>query len=153
MPAHRERLLRAARGMCASREEAEDLVQETFARVLDKPRFLRGDDDAGYLLRVLRNTWINDLRRRRREFAPAAFDEALSVSDHGSDPFVSVSTVDLLQDAVSRLSPVLRETLLAVDVLGLSYDQTASVLGTRIGTVMSRLHRARHAAASALQDE
>ncbi|MDE3132176.1 MAG: hypothetical protein KGL16_13585, partial [Acidobacteriota bacterium] len=54
---HLDRLYRAAWSLCGSREEAEDLVQETFARVLLKPRFLRSEDDIGYLLRVLRNTF------------------------------------------------------------------------------------------------
>jgi RNA polymerase sigma-70 factor (ECF subfamily) len=55
---HVDRLYRAAWALCGSREDAEDLVQETFAKVLAKPRFLRNDDDLGYLLRVLRNTFV-----------------------------------------------------------------------------------------------
>src|SRR5579863_2800687 len=50
---HLDRLYRAAWSLCGSREDAEDLVQETFARVLLKPRFLHSEDDIGYLLRVL----------------------------------------------------------------------------------------------------
>src|SRR3954451_9355174 len=53
---HVDRLYRAAWALCGSREDAEDLVQDTFARVLAKPRLIRNDDDLGYLLRVLRNT-------------------------------------------------------------------------------------------------
>jgi branched-subunit amino acid aminotransferase/4-amino-4-deoxychorismate lyase len=61
---HIDRLYRAAWGLCGSREDAEDLVQETLALVLRKPRFLRSDDDVGYLLRVLRNTFsVNGARR------------------------------------------------------------------------------------------
>ena len=52
-----DRFYRAARGLCGSREEAEDLVRELFARVLRKPRVLRFEDDLGYLLRVLRTTF------------------------------------------------------------------------------------------------
>ena len=52
--------------MCGSLEEAEDLVQETFARVLRKPRILRTDNDLGYLLRVLRNTFISTRRAASR---------------------------------------------------------------------------------------
>ena len=63
---HIDRLYRAAWGLCGSREEAEDLVQETFARVLRKPRLLRSDDDLGYLLRVLRNTFFSQRRAAAR---------------------------------------------------------------------------------------
>ena len=63
---HVDRLYRAAWSLCGSREEAEDLVQETFARVLLKPRFLRNDDDIGYLLRVLRNTFVSSRRAASR---------------------------------------------------------------------------------------
>ena len=63
---HIDRLYRAAWGLCGSREEAEDLVQETFARVLRKPRMLRSEDDIGYLLRVLRNTFFSQRRTAAR---------------------------------------------------------------------------------------
>src|SRR5436309_16129000 len=63
---HLDRLYRAAWGLCGSREEAEDLVQDTYARVLSKPRMIRNDDDLGYLLRVLRNTFISRHRTASR---------------------------------------------------------------------------------------
>src|ERR671934_2202317 len=53
---HRPRLIRAAYAMCGSRDDAEDLVQETFERILRRPRFVQRDRDVAYLLRVLRNT-------------------------------------------------------------------------------------------------
>ena len=54
---HFDRLFRAAWALCGSREDAEDLVQDTYARVLARPRVVRNDDDLGYLLRVVRNTF------------------------------------------------------------------------------------------------
>jgi len=59
---HVDRLYRAAWGLCGSREDAEDLVQETFARVLSRPRLIHGDDDLYYLMRVLRNTFLTSRR-------------------------------------------------------------------------------------------
>lgn len=56
---HLDRLYRAAWALCGSREAAEDLVQDTYARVLARPRFLRHENDLGYLLRVLRNTFLS----------------------------------------------------------------------------------------------
>jgi DNA-directed RNA polymerase specialized sigma24 family protein len=63
---HTARLYRAAYGLCGSRQDAEDLVQDTFERVLKRPRFLRRDEDLVYLLRVLRNTWISSRRAKRQ---------------------------------------------------------------------------------------
>src|ERR1700729_4157559 len=63
---HIDRLYRAARALCRSREEAEDLVQETFARVLRRPRTLTADDDIGYVLRTLRNTFLSTRRTASR---------------------------------------------------------------------------------------
>jgi len=63
---HFDRLYRAAWALCGSREDAEDLVQETYAHVLRRPRLLRSDEDLGYLLRVMRNTHFSGHRASRR---------------------------------------------------------------------------------------
>ena len=63
--------------MCGSREDAEDLVQETYAKVLAKPRFLRNDDDLGYLLSVLRNTFASSYRTAARRPRTEALPEHL----------------------------------------------------------------------------
>src|SRR3954447_13010146 len=74
---HFDRLFRAAWAMCGSREDAEDLVQDTYARVLGKRRFMRGEDDLGYLLRVLRNTHVSRLRAANRRLRPGPLWEDL----------------------------------------------------------------------------
>ena len=66
---HIDRLYRAAWSLCGSREEAEDLVQETFERVLRRPRFLHAEDDLGYLLRVREATITTRLYRARQRVA------------------------------------------------------------------------------------
>src|SRR5688572_33492853 len=69
---HRPRLIRAAYAMCGSRDDAEDLVQETFERVLRRPRFVQRDRDVAYLLRVMRHTLGAQARvAERRRTAPA----------------------------------------------------------------------------------
>src|SRR5437764_11698033 len=80
---HYDRLYRAAWALCGSREDAEDLVQDTYARVLARPRWVRREDDAGYLLRVLRNTFVatRRARARRPHAAPGAEPEALDLPD------------------------------------------------------------------------
>ncbi len=79
---HVDRLYRAARTMCNSREEAEDLVQETFARVLQRPRFLHSEDDIGYLLQVLPNTFVSGRRTAGRRPQPSeAPDDLMRIED------------------------------------------------------------------------
>src|SRR5947209_15300262 len=76
---HFDRLFRAAWALCGSREDAEDLVQETYARVLRKRRLLRGDDDLGYLLRVLRNTHFSRVRAAGRGVRPEPLPDDLDL--------------------------------------------------------------------------
>jgi len=84
---HLPRLYRAARAWTRSREEAEDLVQETYARVLARPRLLRGEDELGYLLRALRKTLISQLRaQRRRPATVELIDETAVEARAGGDP-------------------------------------------------------------------
>src|SRR6516225_1077948 len=64
LPDHIDKLFRAAWAMCGSRHDAEDLVQETFANVLKRPRFLRDGNERGYLMRALRNTYADGYRRK-----------------------------------------------------------------------------------------
>src|SRR5256885_6190758 len=81
---HVDRLYRAAWALCGSREDAEDLVQETFARVLARPRVLRGEDEGGdlyYLLRVLRNTFLTGRRTASRRPKTVATLEDIAVAD------------------------------------------------------------------------
>src|SRR6476659_10608931 len=79
---HLDRLYRAAWALCGSREDAEDLVQETYARILGRPRLLRNEDDLGYLLRALRNTFLNQKRAESRRLRPDPLHEQLDlVSD------------------------------------------------------------------------
>jgi RNA polymerase sigma-70 factor (ECF subfamily) len=144
LPDHRDRLFRAACAMCSSREDAEDLVQETYVSVLKRPRFVRHDEDLAYLLRVLRNTWINSHRSRARQPPTVLLDETIDFAiDHRADPTMSVIEMRAIYQAVQQLTPPLRDTLVAVDIVGLSYKQAARALGTREGTIMSRLYRAR----------
>jgi RNA polymerase sigma-70 factor, ECF subfamily len=145
---HVDRLYRAAWALCGDRHDAEDLVQETYARVLARPRFLRRGDDLGYLFRVLRNTYVSWLRRASRRPAEVAFDEARPM---GGDGIEAVLDAQELFAAIARLPGWARETVVMVDVAGLSYAEAAAVLGIKEATVATRLHRARRRVAGALE--
>jgi RNA polymerase sigma-70 factor (ECF subfamily) len=141
---HIDRLYRAAWALCGSREDAEDLVQETYAQLLKRPRLLRGDDDLGYLLRALRNTFLNQKRTESRRLRSDPLPEQLDlVADpRAREPQSAVEAAELYA-AIAALPDDFRDVLVAVDVAGLSYKEAAKALKTKEGTVMSRLYRAR----------
>jgi RNA polymerase sigma-70 factor (ECF subfamily) len=148
---HLDRLYRAAWGLCGSREDAEDLVQETFARVLRKPRLLRAEDDLGYLLRALRNTFFSQRRAavRRAQTSPLPDDLQL-VADRRAVRAESRLESAELYAAISALPEDFRDALIAIDVAGLSYREAARTLRVRKATITTRLHRARQRIAQAL---
>jgi RNA polymerase sigma-70 factor, ECF subfamily len=150
---HIDRLFRAAWALSGSRAEAEDLVQETFARVLERPRFVRRGSDLAYLMRVLRNTWVDFHRARSARPDTSGPPEAVEwIVDRAGDPGEVALDVQMAYEAMRELSPPLREAIAAVDVLGLSYRDAAKALRIRQGTVMSRLSRARERIAAALEE-
>jgi len=141
---HLDRLFRAAWALCGSREDAEDLVQDTYASVLARPRFLRNEDDLGYLLRALRNTFLNRKRSESRRLQPGPLPEQLDlVADpQARRPDDALAAAELYA-TIAALPDDFRDVLVAVDIAGLSYKETAHALRIREGTVMSRLYRAR----------
>jgi RNA polymerase sigma-70 factor, ECF subfamily len=151
---HIDRLYRAAWSLCGSREEAEDLVQETFTRVLQKPRILHSEDDLGYLLRVLRNTFFSQRRAaaRRPQTAPLP-DELDLVEDPAAiQPEARIQSAELYA-AISALPKDFRDALIAIDVVGLSYREAARALRVREATITTRLHRARQRVARSLASD
>jgi RNA polymerase sigma-70 factor, ECF subfamily len=140
---HIDRLYRAACALTGSRLAADDLVQDTYARVLAKPRLLKNDDDVGYLVRTMRNIFLDQRRQAaRRATDPVDPEDLERVERRGAGPAEAVEQRELL-DFIAALPPDFRDVLVAVDVAGLSYKEAASLLGVPEGTVMSRLYRAR----------
>lgn len=146
---HLTRLYRLAVGLCGSRVLAEDLVQETYARVLARPRLVRGDEFS-YLARALRNVLINHVRaEKRRGEVPAP--EHLDPPDPrpAADPETTALTNELYR-TIAGLPADQRYVVAAVDLAGMTYAEAAILLGVPTGTVMSRLYRARERIALAL---
>jgi RNA polymerase sigma-70 factor, ECF subfamily len=150
---HIDTLFRTAFAMCGSRGLAEELVQETYAKVLSRPRLLRRDDDLGYLIKALRNVWYSHLRAERQRRAIAAPDDAapekLATRSTALDPQASLEASEVLE-ALAALPQAYREAVAAVDVAGLSYAEAAKALGVRQGTIMSRVYRGREQVAEAV---
>ena len=129
-------------------------VQETYARVLQKPRMLRSDDDLGYLLRVLRNTYFSRLRaaarRQRTDALPDELDRVVDLSASAPDAALDASE---LYRMIAELPDPFREALVAIDVVGLSYREAARALRVREATITTRLYRARQRLAQSLGNE
>jgi RNA polymerase sigma-70 factor (ECF subfamily) len=152
LPQHLDRLYRAAWALCGSPHEAEDLVQETFTRVLARPRFLRGQDELAYLMQVLRNTFLTQRRtaaRRPRTGTTTLEDIDAADPRTGDRPENALEAREVF-DTIAGLAENHRLALVAVDVLGLSYREAASALGTREATIATRVFRAREQVASKL---
>jgi RNA polymerase sigma-70 factor, ECF subfamily len=148
---HLPRLYRAARAWCRTREDAEDLVQETYTRVLARPRWLRGEDELGYLLRALRNTLVSQHRAKSRRPQTAELDDDLPLAGRPSDDPAEATETRQVYTAIRALPDEFRDALVAVDVAGLSYDEAARAFDLPVGTVTSRLFRARDRVARQLQ--
>jgi RNA polymerase sigma-70 factor, ECF subfamily len=145
---HVDRLYRAAWALCGSPHDAEDLVQETFFNVLKRPRLIRDGNELGYLLRALRNTYSSHYRRN----AHRRHDRALA-EDDAAQQHETVFEAREIMEAIASAPDAYRDAVIAVDLIGLSYQEAARALHTREATITTRLHRGRQHIARALRDE
>jgi RNA polymerase sigma-70 factor, ECF subfamily len=149
---HIDYLSRAAWSLCGSREDAEDLVQETFLRVLRRPRFVVSDEDRRYLLQAMRNTFINDCRTSARHPRLAAISAESDIVDATSsaNPEARVEASELYE-AIGTLPDCFRDAVMAVDVVGFSYREAARALHVCEATIATRVHRGRKRLADMLR--
>jgi RNA polymerase sigma-70 factor (ECF subfamily) len=151
---HVDRLYRAAWALCGSREDAEDLVQETFARVLARPRVLSGDDELYYLMRVLRNTFLTSRRTAsRRPVTVATLEDVVTADPQPMGQPERALEIQEVYATIAALPEDFRLALVAVDVLGLSYREAARALRVREATITTRLFRARKQVAKRLTQQ
>jgi len=145
-----EVLLRVARTLTPRGAEAEDLVQDTLLRAFQGIDRFDGAHPRAWLLTIMRNAQINRTRRRRAQLLDdpdATFDRvAWRDETSGATPegLVVGQTFDaVVAESLAALPDHFRQTVTLVDMEGLSYAEAAEALGVPMGTVMSRLHRAR----------
>ena len=144
------RLRRFARALAGNMSDADDLVQIAIERALSRAEQLHdGAPLAGWMFGILRNAWIDEARaraRRNRVFAPEELGE------HVADPTSAHAEVLPVQQALQRLPGEQREVIGLVLIEGLSYREAAQIINVPIGTVTSRLARAREALQAMLGD-
>ncbi|WP_255550885.1 sigma-70 family RNA polymerase sigma factor [Granulicella sp. dw_53] len=134
-----------------NRSEAEDLVQETCVRAIRAIRYLRADSNVkSWMLTILRNTWLNQLRKQRTtpNLIELDADEITTnvVVEPSKGPhalYVSKLESEQVREAIQQLPMDFREVILLREYEELSYQEIAHVLDCPVGTVMSRLARAR----------
>jgi RNA polymerase sigma-70 factor, ECF subfamily len=150
LSAHLPRLTRIATRMAGSREAGEDLVQDTLERFLRSPRRIAGDEFR-YLARSLRNNHVDRIRADGRRVKTASMDETLEAVLPAADHTEVQREAREVLAAVAALPAAYRDVVVAVDVTGCSYQETADALGIPVGTVMSRLYRGRRRVVAAVE--
>jgi RNA polymerase sigma-70 factor (ECF subfamily) len=146
------RLRRLARALVGNVHEADDLVQITIERALSRAQQWREDSPLpSWMFGILRNAWIDEVRVRRRRGRVLVAEE---LGEHVADPAANTYAEALsVQAAVAQLPAEQREVVGLVLVEGLSYKEAAEVTGAPIGTVTSRLARAREALQALLRPD
>lgn len=143
-------LLRAyARSICRNPEDGDDLAQAAVEKAIRyETSFTMGTNMKAWVFRILRNLFYSDRRRAWRNVPLDAevAERTLAAADNQAD----VLDLDDLRRGLAMLEPVQREALILVGAGGLSYEQTAEITGVAIGTVKSRVSRARQALARIL---
>jgi RNA polymerase sigma-70 factor (ECF subfamily) len=131
-------LRRYARALVGDREGADDLVQDTLERAVRKFHLWRPGDLRAWLFSIMHNVFVNQLKARK-----VAYE--VEIDDSIAAPMSSVTSTDLmdLDRALAALSPDQREVVLLVALEDMTYAEVGRALGIPIGTVMSRLSRAR----------
>lgn len=148
----RRKLFGYSYGLCGDLADAEDLYQDTFVRAVSA-QSVPGEAVAYrvWLFRIMRNLWIDRLRAQGRM---PDFDDAIEIDDlpsgHPEDQLVNALAV---RQSFGNLSKAHREILSLVDICGFSYAEAADTLELPLGTIMSRLSRARTALAAQMQQE
>jgi RNA polymerase sigma-70 factor, ECF subfamily len=146
-----------ARHLLRNEQDAEDVVQEAFLRAIRHFDGYRGGDMRAWLLTIVRRACYTWLRRTRAGRETAEFDETIhhapAVVDDPEAQALQGALREALAQAIAELPVEFREVIVLRDVQGLSYAQIAEVAGIPIGTVMSRLSRARQRLQRALPIE
>ena len=136
-----------ARWLVRNDHDAEDIVQESFLKAYKSQDTFRGSEARSWMLSIVRNTAMDYMRRNKTGAATSLEDQLREPEDQAPDPERSLleqSRRQQVRGAIARLADEFREVVVLREIEGLSYKEIAGVLGIPMGTVMSRLSRARN---------
>lgn len=137
------RLRRYARALTRSADRADDLVQDTMVRALNKGHLWQpGTDIRAWLFTIMHNQFVNTVRRDARDTAAVDIEHVSSTLVATTDPTLRLQLIEL-DRALARLPAEQREVILLVGLEGMAYESAAQILGVPIGTIRSRLSRGR----------
>jgi RNA polymerase sigma-70 factor (ECF subfamily) len=144
---HSDRVYRLAFRLTGDRHDAEDLTQEVFVRVFRSLGTYTPGTFEGWLHRITTNLFLDQVRRRQRLRFDALSDERAGLL-RSALPAPDAAVADRMFDddvelALAALPPEFRVAVVLCDVEGLSYDEIADIMGAKLGTVRSRIHRGR----------
>lgn len=140
-----------ARVLCRENDRADDLVQDAMVRAIAAmDQFQPGSNFKAWIFTILRNLHISSFRQRRFRFEPLEEVDRVMLQETGQEEARAMRNLDA---AVQKLAPVRREALILVVAHGLSYEQVAAICGCAIGTIKSRVARAREELHAAMNGE
>ena len=143
---HSARVYRLAYRLSGNQQDAEDLTQETFIRVFRSLANYQPGTFEGWMHRITTNLFLDMARRRQRIRFDNLSDEAERLPGTHADPVSAFdhNNIDAdVQAALADLPPDFRAAVVLCDIEGLSYEEIATTLGIKLGTVRSRIHRGR----------
>jgi RNA polymerase sigma factor (sigma-70 family) len=152
---HGDRVYRLAYRLAGNQHDAEDITQETFIRVFRSLDSFKPGSFEGWLHRITTNVFLDMVRRRQRIRMESLPEETDRIAGREPSPEAAWDAANLdpdLQAALDDLLPEFRAALVLCDVEGLSYEEIGQTLGVKLGTVRSRIHRARQALRTGLEN-
>ena len=151
---HGDHVYRLAYRLCGNAHDAEDITQEAFIRVFRSLDRYKPGTFEGWMHRIVTNLFLDSARRRGRIRFEALPEDAERVPGRERSPeqVISEETFDpVLQTALANLSPEFRAAVVLSDIEDLSYEEVGRILGVKMGTVRSRIHRGRAALRAELE--
>jgi len=160
---HEDALYNYALKISGNSDDAQDLVQETYYKAYRHfDKFQTGTNSKAWMFMILKNSFINDYRKSKREPYKLDYEQIQNFYENVKSDRAQENNLDkefyndLLDDeltaAIDQLPTKMREVFLLCDLDGNSYEETAELVGCPVGTVRSRLHRARHMLQETLSD-